>query len=446
MSEQAESQPNDAPKDKIPELGEDKAVEKKEKEEEPPNINTKSAQSLTKTFDIHQIPQNYLIIGVSSVVGSILLIITLYFIFRKRDNVNQYDYPIPYIYDPQFKQFLDDYTDFAVQNHVLIVHGSPGIGKTRGLKEFSDDVLINNKLVIDIDFTKLSSFSTQKDLVALLQTSVMNSFKNYDGKSFKSYSLRQASQYLDSVKSTLQNKQQETIIKVEIKDIMLNRIAENLALILTNMNYSLGIITFFDALESMSLGLKPVVILHDPQKSDIFFKSFSKISSTYMHDTKSVAIIVEVSNQTSLLTDYSFSPQYRFICVNEFKMEDAKKLLVDTEKIFTKQQLSQLYDTFGGVGQLYASIHELIRERITFPEAMGQVAKETKAVAIRTIYDTTYQSHIDERLALLKQIKERNEVSYDLYENASFYLLKHGLITLKNMTHVAYSNKVFANL
>lgn len=446
MSEQNESPTDESHNKEIPELGEDVVKEKEEKVIEKSSINQIPTNDSLNTSTINQIQKKQVLIAISSALGALLLLLILYLIFKKRDNVNQYDHPIPYVFDNQFKQYLNEYTDFSVQNHLLLIHGPPGIGKTRGLKEFSDELVANNRLVIDIDFTKLSPVATNKDLVVLLQTSVMKSFRNIDGKSFRSSSLRQVLQYLESVKSILTNKQLETITKIDIKDILISKISESLSLILTNMNYSVGTLTFFDSLEAISPILRPLVILHDPQISNEFFRSLLSISSTYMHDTKNVAIIVEVSDQVSLIKDYTNMSQFKLVRVNEFKTEDAKKLLVDTKKIFTKQQLFQLNDLYGGVGQLYASIHELIRERITFQDAVNQVTKETRAIAIRSIFDSKYQSNIDERLSLMKQIKDNGEVPYNIYEKASFHLLKHGVISLWNASHVSFSNKIFANL
>lgn len=382
---------------------------------------------------------------------SITFIVLYYYLTSKKDDFVS-DSQFPYIYDNNYLNSLSSFEKFENYNEVLVVTGIRGIGKTRGLRKFAEKVNNENRLVIDFDFQLLQEDSTNQDIINLIEVSLINAFKKFDGYLYRTNYIKYTMDELEALNMIINVKNRRFDFK-GIKDKKLNRCLKLILRLISRISKKpkISINLLFNGIEALSKSFRPFIIIHSPEKLEIINSTFSnEVYEAFLnsfklsdHDSAQYGVIVEVSDELWLyeqLNKYELkTTNFRIIKVNEFDFNDAKEQLND---MFKLSQKLKIMERFGGNGQYFAAIHEFMRNGLSFQDSFDNVYKMAYNYYNNSVIDLENAELTNERFVLLAKILSNSKEINPLKEPAKT-LIKKGILTIIDKNNLDFGNKVY---
>lgn len=393
-------------------------------------------------------------------ISAILLI---YFIFfYQKEDLFVINLPLPYVYFNPFLRALQTFSQLDCHNEVLLVLGSKGIGKSRGITTFLDTNINSeghsNRLVIQFDCDRLTQLTTDDDIIEFFQYSVFDGIRNLDASisqssflysSFHGYKKSIAEQ-VSAISNVFKSHQSNRLRKrLPIHDEYLRSIGNSLEMIISHMknqpSFSLNL--FLQCIDIISPTFRPIIIINSPEKFysltnrshfsqldsflnldyqnslidlpdsllakelfDTFVLSLRQIS----HDTSHTGIIIEISDMLWLhkiadkyRSDIALQNVLRRIYVDEFDLNDAKSQLT-IRGMFKPAQVQKLYDLFGGYGPHFAQVHELMQQGISYQDAVV----ETQQMIYKDFMKTIINQNITENNETLNTNVDTDKIEF----------------------------------
>lgn len=383
----------------------------------------------------------------------VLIIFILISVIRSLRRPKPQDLPIPYIFNTDFYDFLYKFVEQPVHKEVLIIHGPAGIGKTRGLNQFIDILLENNRLIFHFDFKIFSPFTSLDDFVHYLKASIISSFTQFQGHQINVPDYKIVASYIES-HATIDGPL--TTVKQYFRDSNYQKMLDSLITIIERIrqNPMNSLTVFFSCLEELSI-YKPVLIVNNInnlansncKRIRQFRKAFWRVSELYADDFQTLPIIVEISNESSLIDEAipKSLDKFRTFRVDEFSDSEARSLLVK-KKIFTKKVYQQITEKVGHHGQSFATIYDMIKEGVEPQVACARLYGHTKNLLMRIIETNTEFDSRSNKLAFLKQLSSSSILPLSFNPSISAELLKWKVISLINETHCTFPNKLIKNV
>ncbi|KAH0793363.1 hypothetical protein GPJ56_002773 [Histomonas meleagridis] len=385
------------------------------------------------------------------IIGAIAILIigiVLYFILRK-DRAIPFEKPIQYVFNSQFRNELETYVNLDHHKQILVLYGADGVGKTRGLTTFGEELLSDDRLVIDFDFRSISPIASEIDFVQFLQQSVISSFRNLDKRQSKLPDLRKSLSLVRAL-STINGPISETVPNV-CKDSLLQSSFASIYTVINSIsvNPEISVPALFESINSIS-PLSPVIFIHDIERLNSFNNSiirkflplFWNVCQNFARDRKTVSLIIEISD-SSYLVDHEFlfeSESYRIVRVGDLPLAAHKSTFVDN-KILSPSEYQSISEKIGGHGQSYALLYEYMREGYSPNSAIKKLLKKAKNIIIDVIQFGETKNERKIRLNLIKKsLKQVISVETDKKEIKE--LLKWNVLALENRTHCSISNKI----
>lgn len=391
------------------------------------------------------------IIAISITFLIFVLSIIIYFcIFYKKGRAVPYDKPIPYIFNQDFLSALNEYVSLPTHNEILVIYGPKGVGKTRGLFEFGNMVYDDGRLVIDFDFQKMSKAANMDDIVVYIRKTIGKYLMKYSEMHLRSDNeLKNKLNIIETLTSMYKENNNYNSIDLkmftfrdQVYQELLNQLFFITEIILEDSKYGLDLL-----LKSLNLldNWKPVIIIHDLdniQEND-FILELIKSLSMFIENQKNIGIIIEVSDQKALF-DGTFpinNHKFRYYYVNEFSNKEIKNLLVK-DNIFSKKDMEYIIDHFGHNGQLYATVHDMMREGNDVMSAYQKFKRHYSNIILRFIeYNSTSKIRA-KRVAFLNKLFDEQRIPINTDLDISHSLIEWKIITMSNLTHCMYQNKV----
>ncbi|EAX88129.1 hypothetical protein TVAG_112100 [Trichomonas vaginalis G3] len=367
-----------------------------------------------------------------------LVIACVGYLFYKASLFTQLlDQPIPYVPDEKLDSVLRRYTEEEKHKEILLIYGPPGVGKTRGILEFSQKYRKEGNLVIDFDLITYSNYATEKDLIDHICTAIIQAFREIDGTPFKAAALKDI---LDRVASTTSfiatNKIGKHYFLGLIRDPLLQRAASYLISAVetsTEKGANLKAATLYEALETLNEALHSLIVIHEPYKlyqtedcknycvetTQFFSKLFASSERAF-----TTGVVFDVANQTKLPLFHKQG--IRFVRVLEFSQETGSNALYN---IFRAPQFKTIYQTFGGIGLYFARVNELLLSGYTLIEAQKLLLDDIKYKVTKVINTAEDQKAMKEVLKTLVQKDPKNSNAPDKIRES---LLAEGLFYYSN--------------
>lgn len=389
-----------------------------------------------------------LILGIIGVVLVLVLAIWLY----PREVTIIIDFPIPYVFNEDYEQVLSSYGSLEGHSEALVIYGAPRIGKSRGIQTFVDNDL-QERLVLNFDFSQLSTLATDSDIFCFLQAALQNGFRRIDSHSYRSAAiLKNELSNLETIAAIDQMNYTDLIYK-PIRDPYLFRAYKSFASVLPKVkeNTNIGVQLFFSCLEYVGESLRPIIIIKSPEVLDSIQTNFSKqlFSSFLMcinqitKDTLVTGVIIEVSDSVWLANHFIDNTPlhnvFRLFKVNEFDLNAAKRLL-SGKGMFKHNQISQIFDEFGGNGQYFATIHELMREDHQYKDAFNVELNSVSSQFKTALFNQNEVKWLAERENLLSRLLI-NDIEANFTDISIRSLINHRILTATNATHITFANR-----
>ena len=381
--------------------------------------------------------------GVNPVIvgGGVALIAALLFvIFGLKSKVVSYDNPIPYIYNRNFLSELSAFANQQLHKEVLVFHGAGGVGKTRGLRQFMEQLNSDDRLAVNFDFKMVSDLATPRDLMDYLESAVISSLQRLDGKQVRSSELRNTLALTEAV-TTVEGKLMREL-QIPLKDGNLQRIARALVTIIEKIGESpeTSVRGLLEGIDSLA-PLRPIVIVNDIEMLSEcaneelveFAMVFVKVCDDFANDFRQMGVIFEVSDESALVDGFKLKAM-RLRTVGEFLPEDAQSVLV-RDNFFSKATFQSVKDKFGGNGRGYAAVHDLTREGLSVNGAFSLIEKQIKDDVLAAV------GLHRERADFLRKLEKHKVLPVADDVNTAKHLLKHKVITLTNSTHCGFAGK-----
>ncbi|KAK8885968.1 hypothetical protein M9Y10_041427 [Tritrichomonas musculus] len=391
-----------------------------------------------------------------------------------------YDNPIPFIFPANYKRSLLNYVYGTSLSQILLLLGSPGSGKSRSMVELSNEFASNSTFMLNIDFTSVGKSVSRNDLMFSIRRSIINSIAKIDGK--KGFKIQSAlpilKRYVKALETTMninENslKKSRHIYKKFQNNLLYNLTQDYIAIsdvIVTSPE--LAFIVLLEASEAISPYIHPVIVLSCPEnlfncynrRISHLLSSFFKTSKKFFDDYHSLPIIIEVSDQSVFLESFNSAllqnddqnsefnvtekkfpfdhDRFKLLYNDGFNLKEAENILSEDNKIFTKAELSLLFETLGGHGESFAMAHELAREGFTVGEIISEERESARNLIIKAIKTSSNETRATQYLRRLTSKKEI-PIPYDL--QMSHYFLKNHIVTIVNETKVKFSNKRLFN-
>ncbi|KAH0795255.1 hypothetical protein GPJ56_000704 [Histomonas meleagridis] len=380
----------------------------------------------------------------------IIIGIALYLIFRNKKEDEISDLPLPYIYNTEFLNTLNTFQSLENHNEILVIHGPKGIGKSRGLLEFSNKVLTENRLVINFDFQMLHNFSTDSDIIELIKHSLIHSFQKFDGHLYRQKSIQESIDLLKSLTHVFQVRNSK-LESHSIKDTKLLHCLNSILRLISPISDKpdISINFMFKGFEAISKSFRPIIIINSPENlfkvnttlSNTIYSGFLRSLQQSQHDSTHYGIIIEVSDELYLLEQLKYysehNTNFRLFKVGEFELEDAR---VPFLPMFKPAQEQRMFERFGGNGKHFAFVHELMRNGKTFNDAFNMTKENVKNNFMNFVVD---KENVTNTLEMLKVMKEK-EVKIDLNEdNYVKELVKEGIMTVVKDGKVAAAEQAY---
>lgn len=368
-----------------------------------------------------------------------------------------YDKPMPYIFNKEYEENLLESIkdqDIDKQKQILIVYGPQGIGKTRGLTEFTKKLNENGTLVITFDFKLLGSSATIDDLNTLLRRSLIKSFLLFEERYTKTINFQDVNALVEAYARLDPTKMERKARMQILKNQKFDQILKMLLRIVREMKTSqaLSTLTLFEALEALTPVLHPIILNHNIEnllinnKNKEIHKLANEFIEVYQKFTlghKNLTFILEVSNQNAII-DRNIPighDLYKLLYVSPYDKEQANNLLVKQESIFQPIEFQTIWDKVGGIGKYFAQATDLMREGYSTARVLKEFSRSSFNSITQAVFSTN-TSLIDDRMNYLQQVANSN--GYPISQNPCLtkYFLTSRVIGLLNLTHVEFDNKL----
>ena len=350
--------------------------------------------------------------------------------------VTSYDKPLPYVFNTQFRKEL---SEFVLENkkEVGIVFGPSGIGKSRGLQQFSKFLNANNSLALNFDFKKVSEFVSNRDLLRYIRLSIFQSFAEIDGKSQK---WRDVIKNAEDVAGALKNATEIEKGTSRFKSQDVATLAKLFAKIAAEFGNSpaLAFRVFFETLEALAPVVRPVVIINDIERlANEKTKLFWKAVTEFLDNDKNVTFLFEVSDPSALLDGRIpiGHDMFRMIEVGPMEKSVAVSELVKKEHAFNTRDFDELWAVFGGHGRSLTVAHEFLTGGEPLKGAIDRISEINK----RKLALTT-----DAEFGLLKRILDSKSECFHNDAAPAARLMQLGIATLTNRTSVVINDNGMA--
>lgn len=343
-----------------------------------------------------------------AISGAIVFVLAglAYWILRPSDLTQLLDQPIPYVPDEKLMSKLRQYTEEQKHQDILLVYGPNGIGKTRGILEFSKKYRKEGNLVIDLDLVTYSNHATAHDLIDHICTAILHAFRELDGTPYKANILKDV---LDRVAATTSfiatNKIGKHYFIGLIRDPLLQKAASYLisAVESTSTNPNIKAITLYEALETLNEALHTLIVVHEPYKlyqnqgckeycvetTQFFGKIFGSASHEF-----TTGVIFDLADQNKL--PLFAKPGFQYVRVFEFSMETGATQL---NEVFGAPQYKSIYQSFGGVGVYFARTNELLLSGYNLIESQKLLLDDVKFKVQKVINTAADQKAMRDCLA-----------------------------------------------
>lgn len=415
------------------------------------NLNLSNSDP-TKSENAQLPSKSNLIKNVAIAVICIFALFILISIIRSFRRTKQIDLPIPYIFNTDFYNFLNSFVEQPIHKEILLIHGPSGIGKTRGLNQFIDKLIEQNRLVFHFDFKTFSQYTSLDDFIHYLKASIINSFIRFQGHQSNDADSKLIASFIES-HATIDG----PLISIiqQFKDSNYQKMLTSLITIIERIrqNPKNSMMAFFSCLEELSI-YKPVLILNNInnlgnsncEQIRHFKKAFWKVSELYADDFQTLPIIVEISNETSLIDEAipkSFD-KLRTYRVDEFSDSEARTILVKG-KIFPKKVYQLISEKVGCHGESFATVYDMIKEGVEPQVACERLYDHTKNLLKRIIETNVEFGTRNNKLLFIKQLSSSNILPLSFNTDVSVELLNKKAISLINTTHCTFPNKLVKN-
>lgn len=429
----------------------------------------------------------YLIVVIAIVIIGAVFLFSSNFFYEEIKTIasstpsTTYDNPIPFIFPNNFKKSLLDYIYNASHSQILLLLGASGSGKSRSLLELSNSITSNSTFMLTIDFNSVGKSINKNDLMFSIRRNIIHSIAKMDGK--KGFKIQSAlpilNRYVQALETTI-NKKPKSLHKIRMP---YKKLQNNLLLNLTEKyleisdeivsSPELAFRIFLEASEAISLYMQPVIVLVCPenlfdcqnQRIAHLLTSFFKTTKKFYDEHHSLPIIIEVSDQSIFLESFNSSvkqtnninsnqlilnvtnkkfpfdhDRFKLLYNDGFNHKEAEKILSDQNKIFTKAELSLLFEAFGGHGESFAMAHELAHEGFTVGEIINNEKEIAKNLMIKTIKMCANETRANR---FIRKLISKKEVPISSDPHMSHYFLGNKVVTIVNETKVKFSCKKF---
>ena len=331
-----------------------------------------------------------------------------------------------------------------------MIYGSQGVGKTRGLLTFGEEMISSGRLLLNFDFQLMSKVATMNDLVSYLKEVIFKSIKGYsDAHSKTSYELKNQLTLIESLTSVDQNNSFK--VPTLFRDPIYQRLITDVYFIADEIKKDSkhGLELLLQSIEILT-PCKPIIILHDfdnlyysvHDDLRVFVEYFWICLTSFISTGKEIPIIVEVSDQDSFFdgTIPLDNHHFRFYHVNEFDKRTSRKVLVG-DGIFNKKDFEFISSHFGFNGQSFATIHDMLREGTNVNMAYESFCRIGNNLITRFIESNSTSKERNSKIEYLRKMtKGPVMLSTDITISRS--LIDWKIASMINETHCDYQNKI----
>ena len=377
--------------------------------------------------------------------AALVLAVALFALLGGRHRVVSYDKPIPYIFNKHFLAELREFADQQFHKEILVFHGAQGVGKTRGLRQFIEQLKEEDRVVFNFDFKMIGKFATVRDLVDYLESVVVQGIQDLETQQVRVSDLKNSLALVEAL-STVEGKLAKGVA-VPIKDATLQRVARALVTVLERIADApeVSVRGFLEGIDALA-PLRPLLIVNDienlghceTEEIREFGRVLWRVCETFANDYRILGVIVEISDESTLVHSFRNA---RLRTVEEFNPDDARSILLKGD-FFTKKNLQFIKDKFGGNGQKYATMHDLLREGLTVNAAFEQIEKQTTD---KVMMAAGVGKDRDARLDYLRLLRTRRVLPIAQDVRTAAHLLSARVITLANATHCRFPSVFVEN-
>ena len=388
------------------------------------------------------------------IIGICLIIFLFYHLFfntqKEDEETLMYTTQVPYVFEKSFQNKLSEYLHEPNHSRLLIVYGPKGVGKTAGLNKITRVLTkTEGRLAVDFDLSKLSKFSTIQDVMQYLQVSFSRSIKVLSGSTFKSSVLKTILPTLEIFSSICTPGDVFNATFLSDPDVINVSNVVNSIISSLERTPELASRTFFEALDSVSEQVKPVVFIHSPE---LLLQSRHKnvrnaISALISECEKTVlsgniSVVFEVSDQTAFLDGRigAARSQYELFYVNEFEQELSRQTFLK-EKTFKKEHLQDLWEICRGLGECYATALTLLGEGYSIKNTV----KEIQTNANRRLYSAIASSaNQGKSKEYLDELLSSGTLPLSKKQNIASHFIDWKVVSVFNQSKVIIQNAALA--
>ena len=424
--------------EKRPENDENLNSSTQEKEIKSDKIETKTRRSFIKSTDF------IWIIGIS------VIIFLFYLLFFKKEHEDEetliYTTQVPYVFNKAYQNRLTDYLHEPSHERILILYGPKGNGKTACIRKFIRTLTRSEgRLTVDFDFSKMSKFSTIKDLMKYLQVSFSRSIKVLSGSTFKSSVLKSILPALEVFSRICTPGEVFNATFLTDPDVINVSTVVNSILSSIERTPELAARTFFDALNSVTEQVKPVIFIHSPElllQSN--HKNVKNAVSAIISESElsalsgNITVVFEVSDQTAFLDGRisAARSQYELLYVDEFTQEDSKQIFLK-EKTFKKDHLTDLWDICRGNGECYSTALTLLGEGYSIKNTVREIFQNANRRLYSAISTSPNQGKSKEYLS---ELLTSGNLPLSKKQDIASHFIDWKVVSIFNQSKVVFQN------
>ena len=414
------------------------------------NLNSTPQENLSEKNELKNRKRLIKLTDFVWIIGISIIIFLFYLLFFKTEKEDEetliYTTQVPYIFNKAFQNKLNEYLHEPSHDKILILYGPKGNGKTAGLRKFTRILTrTEGRLAIDFDFSKMSKFSTIKDLMKYMQLSFSRSIKVLSGTTFKSSVLKSILPTLEIFSKICTPGEVFNATFLTDPDVINVSIVVNSILSSLERTPELSARTFFDALNSVAEQVKPVVFIHSPElllQSN--HKNVKNAISAIISESElsalsgNITVVFEVSDQTAFLDGRigAARSQYELFYLNEFTQEDSKQTFLK-EKTFKKDHLPDLWDICRGNGECYSTALTLLGEGYSIKNTVREIFQNANRRLYSAISSSQSQAKSKEYLSEL--LTTGSLPLSKKYEIASHFI-DWKVVSIYNQSKVVFQN------
>ena len=286
------------------------------------------------------------------IIGTVVLILFIYFIFIYTRPFHRYVGLLPFVTDPRVVNILSLYLTTQPSRHAFFVTGPHGTGKTTLISNISKSYTEAGNLSINLDFSLAKS---AEEVIGFGKLSLIKSLQAYIKEDTKRKQKTHISQ-----KSNKKEQNQQNILnqKQDILPGIFKELVDALNISITN---SRGVTRFFDILENISSTYHPAVFIYGGNNPDLYTPQlYSAIIARLMQKDIYVDHIPVIIESTNTLLKNEDLPFYlRILQVDG--VEDPYDAFVHKTKCFTKSEMKKVLQNIGNNGGEIEAVFESLK-------------------------------------------------------------------------------------